>query len=154
MPKLQNPASQNIMTGERTEPAAAIITRPDGTKTFQMLNGHSQASNHADKLVIKLPAGSSAGDHGHLEQDDHTRTIADRPHENSGWGDASTMKGSNPKPDYTTAGNRLGVHDAPDGHLHFQMIKGQMTREEASQVNDALNVEQETLEESMKGKPK
>jgi hypothetical protein len=29
-----------------------------------------------------------------------------------------------------------------------------MTREEASQVNDALNVEQETLEESMKGKPK
>jgi hypothetical protein len=47
---------------------------------------------------------------------------------------------------YTVAGNRLGVHDAPGGHLGFTMTHGAMTGPEAQQTLTNLNNEQRLFE--------
>ncbi len=64
----------------------------------------------------------------------------DDPPSNGGYGDTEALKFD--KPMYTVERNRVGVHDAPNGQLRFMMLKGSMSRTEASSIQRNLNASQ------------
>lgn len=79
--------------------------------------------------------GSDAVIHGHL-----SGTVTDEPSANKGYGDTQSLKLG--VPTYTVEGSRVGVHDAPNGQLRFQMVKGVMTPDEMIKMQQNLNREQ------------
>jgi RHS repeat-associated protein len=86
-------------------------------------------------LTEKQVRASEALVHGHLGG-----TVTDEPTANHGYGDTQSLKYG--VPTYTVEGSRVGVHDAPDGQLRFQMIKGAMTPTEMTKIQENLNTEQ------------
>jgi RHS repeat-associated protein len=99
-------------------------SRPGETRTAQTATLTEKQVGASDALV-----------HGHLGG-----TVIDEPTANHGYGDTQSLKYG--VPTYTVEGRRVGVHDAPDGQLRFQMIKGVMTPKEMAKIQENLNTEQ------------
>ncbi|HYD37000.1 MAG TPA: RHS repeat-associated core domain-containing protein, partial [Allosphingosinicella sp.] len=146
--KFQNPVGSGMKGTEIREPNGVFVPGKGGVSKVKMLHGSGGNTGGADKQHVTVPANATAVDHGHLKQPNGTRTVVDDPSANKGWGDAASLGLRNPIPTYTTAGNRLGVHDAPNGHVQFEMLEGRMTKEEAAQMQINLDIQQRTLEES------
>ena len=105
----------------------------DVTRTNSTPGETSTAQTAA--ISAKDVRASDALVHGHLGG-----TVTDEPTANRGYGDTQSLKLG--VPTYTVESNRVGVHDAPNGQLRFQMIKGVMTPAEMKTMQQNLNTEQ------------
>lgn len=109
--------------------AVEVQTATDGTGPGRWDSADSQ------NATFTIRASDRAGVHGHTGG-----TIADDPSENRGYGDTMSLEAG--KPMYTVEGDRVGVHDAPGGHLRFKMTSGVMTKEEAEKIDENLQKQQ------------
>jgi RHS repeat-associated protein len=146
--RFQNPARVNYRTGVRTEPRGAFVQNSDGSVTLHMTRTSGTESERGVRARVTVPRNALEVIHGHLKGDDNTRTIVDVPGDTGGWGDAASLGLSNPIPTYTIDGDRIGVHDAPGGHVRFEMIEGVMTEAEMEQMQANLDMQQRTLDQA------
>ncbi len=115
------------------EPTGIVKNGPNGVVAVPV-NSLGQTTREGQSQAMDLSEGS-AGVHGHL-----SGSVVDKPAENKGYGDTQSLKFG--KPMFTVEGNRIGVHDAPGGHLRFVMTKGAMTEREAQQMQKNLDRQQ------------
>jgi RHS repeat-associated protein len=94
----------------------------------------------ADTATFSV-AGAAAAVHGHL-----SGSVTDVPGANKGYGDTQSLGLKTPIPTYTVEGNRVGVHDAPNGQMRFEMVQGTMTKGEKKEIQKNLDREQRTFD--------
>jgi RHS repeat-associated protein len=144
----QSPARSDPRSGVQTEPRAVLLRNADGSTSWRFTTSSGRQTSTGDLARQTIPSNAITGVHGHLREAGGGRTVVDTPLENRGWGDANSLGLTNPIPYYTVAGDRIGVHDAPDGQVRFEMTQGVMTEEEARQMQTNLNIQQRTLQEN------
>ena len=102
----------------------------------------SRAGTTSDADTAKFSVtGAAAAVHGHL-----SGSVTDVPGANKGYGDTQSLGLKTPIPTYTVEGNRVGVHDAPNGQIRFEMVQGTMTRAEQREIQRNLDREQRTFD--------
>jgi hypothetical protein len=127
-------------TNDGGEPTGVVRQGPSGALTVNRSRGETGETDDAATSTMRVGSASvRAGIHGHVGGE-----ITDVPTANRGYGDTQSLEYG--KPMYTVEHSRIGVHDAPQGHLRFEMIRGHMTRREATQTQRNLDSEQEIFQ--------
>jgi hypothetical protein len=124
------------------EPTGTIRQTANGLQAVPQSSKGAQIGDAAI-ATLTFTDGDQAGIHGHLDN-----SMEDVPTANGGYGDTSSLPLG--KPMFTVEGSRLGVHDAPNGQLRFQMIRGKLGRSEQRAIQRNLDREQQLFNDRYK----
>lgn len=117
------------------EPVGGVSTGEGAPQVDKFRAESTGETDTGRTATFSLQETHTAGVHGHLDG-----SVVDDPPSNGGYGDTQSLRGGRAM--YTVEGNRVGVHDSPNGRLRFVMTHGRMTSAEARKIQANLNTAQ------------